>query len=223
MSWNKKLGGLLLLATVSTAATWHGGWASITVENLPDQLTVGAPYNMTFSIRQHGHDLLSDLNPYLELTSKSGQTKVRAVATNKPGFYTATLNVPEAGEWSINIESSFGRSHQELMPIAAVKSGARAVSFSAAERGQRLFVAKGCTVCHTHAKTEAYGKGQAGPVLTDKRFANEYLREFLANPKIKPPTTNVRMPDLDLSDSEISALASFINAEPPVRTAQKTK
>jgi cytochrome c2 len=223
MSRYTKLAVLALLTVLSGAATWHGGWATITVENLPDQLTVGTPYNLTFSVRQHGDNLLTDLSPYLELKSKNGESKVRAVATRKPGFYTATLNVPEPGDWSVNIESSFGRSHQQLMPIAAVPGGARPVSFSPAERGHRLFVAKGCAMCHSHAKAEAYGKGEVGPELTDKRFATQYLRQYLANPTIKPPTTNTRMPDLGLSEAEITALVAFINSEAPVRTAQKQK
>ena len=42
-------------ALLSLAASF-GGWAVLTVENLPDQLIAGKPYNLTFSIRQHGFE-----------------------------------------------------------------------------------------------------------------------------------------------------------------------
>jgi hypothetical protein len=189
------------------------------VENLQDHLTVATPYNLTFSVRQHGKDLLSDLSPYVQLRSGRHELVARAVETNRAGYYTATLNVPEDGEWAATIQTSFGKSHLKLMPLAAVPRGARfAKNITLVEHGQRLFVAKGCVVCHQHAQTAEYGFYEVGPVLTDKRFAAAYLREFLADPSIKPPTTNARMPDLDLKESEIGALVAFIN-NGSVRTA----
>jgi mono/diheme cytochrome c family protein len=223
MSRNTKIATVLLAASASLGA-WYGGWATVTVENLPDQLVAGTPYNLTFSVRQHGDNLLGGLSPYIELASKGEHQKVRAVATNKTGYYTATLNVPQAGEWSANIETSFGKSNLKLMPISAVAPGARSVSYTAPERGQRLFVAKGCVVCHQQAKVAEYNRYEVGPNLTDKRFPAEYLREYLANPSIKPPTIKgVRMPQLNLNAAEIAALTAFINSDAPVRTAQKTK
>src|SRR5690606_11028173 len=107
------------------------------------------PYNLTFSIRQHGVELFTDLTPYVEL--KNGQTELtaRAVETNRPGYYTATLNVPKSGDWAATIQTSFGKSRLKLMPIAALDPGSRRMeSFTAQQRGERLFVAKGCMSCH---------------------------------------------------------------------------
>jgi hypothetical protein len=59
-----------------------------------------------------------------------------------------------------------------------------------------------------------------GPELTDKRFAAAYLRDFLADPSIKPPTTNARMPQLNLNDREISALIAFINGDANAGTSK---
>ena len=211
---------VLVVAACTGLAAYYGGWATVTVENLPDHLRVASPYNLTFSIRQHGVELLPDLSPYVQLKSGKNELIARAVATNRAGYYTATLNVPEAGEWSATIQTSFGKSHLKLMPLAAVSRGARfASNLTEAERGQRLFVAKGCVVCHQHTKTVAHGFYNVGPDLTDQRFAAGYLREFLADPSIKPPTVNARMPDLDLNESDISALVAFINNGNNVRTA----
>jgi mono/diheme cytochrome c family protein len=82
-------------------------------------------------------------------------------------------------------------------------------TLAAAERGRRLFVAKGCVTCHVHAEASGGASLAVGPELTGKRFAAEYLARFLANPAIKTD----RMPDLGLKPAEIAALSAFINAD----------
>lgn len=218
---NRKIGSaVLVVAVAGSLAAVYGGWATITVENLPDNLVAGTPYNLTFSVRQHGVNLLSDLTPHIALKSGKHETIARAVPTNRAGYYTATLNVAQSGEWSADIQSGFGKSHLELMPITALDAGARrTVSFSQPERGQRLFVAKGCVTCHENARVAGSGIYKVGPALTDKRFEPNYLRKFLADPSIKPPTAQERMPDLNLSDAEIAALVAFLNGETPARAA----
>ncbi len=219
---NRKYGIVtILVAVLCGTAAWYGGWATVTVENLPDQLVAGSPYNLTFSVRQHGHDLLSDLSPYIELRSGKNELTARAVPTNKKGYYTATLNVPKPGDWSATIQTSFGKSHLELLPIAAVAQGGQvAATYSQPQRGHRLFVAKGCLACHQHAKVAESGTYKAGPDLSEKRFAAAYLQQFLADPSKKPPTSNLRMPNLNLSEREISALVAFINGDGGARAAR---
>lgn len=210
---------VLAVAGFTGLAAYYGGWATVTVENLPEHLTVATPYNLTFSVRHHGEEMLTDLSPWVQLQSRGQELTARAVKTNRAGYYTATVNVPAEGDWSATIQTGFGKSHLRLMPIAALARGARLTkSVTQAERGQRLFVAKGCVVCHQHAKTAEYGSYKVGPNLTDKRFAASYLREFLADPSIKPPTMDARMPQLNLKQGEISALVAFINSESSVRT-----
>lgn len=200
----------LSAALVTGIAAFYGGWATVTIENLPDQLTVGQPYNLTFSIRQHGDRLIEDLSPRVELQSGKRDVVARAVATNRPGYYTATVNVPTPGEWQATVQTNFGKSHLELMPITAVRRGARAVSLTEPERGQRLFVAKGCASCHQHARVARSGTFNVGPDLTTRRFTGDYLNKFLDDPSIKPPTTEARMPDLNLQPREIAALSAFL-------------
>jgi cytochrome c553 len=224
---NRKFGyATIAVAALCGVAAYYGGWATVTVENLPEQLIAGQPYNMTFSIRQHGDNLLTDLSPRVELSSGGSDLMARAVATNTPGYYTATLNVPKSGEWNATVQTGFGKSHLKLLPIEAVNAGGRkaATSWSQPERGHRMFVAKGCVACHQHAKVDGSGHYQVGPDLTDKRFPADYLQKFLADPSIKPRTAKTsKMPDLNLKDSEISALIAFINADQPSRTAAAAK
>lgn len=210
----------MLIAVVCTGlAAYYGGWAVVTVENLPDQLVVGTPYQLTFSVRQHGRELLRDLTPTVQLRSGRRHLSVRAVATDRAGYYTAALNVPAEGEWEATIVSSFRESRLKLMPLPAVARGRSARQLTLADRGHRLFVAKGCTACHVHARVEGSGAYNTGPELTALRFAPDYLRAFLADPAIKPPTRESRMPNLNLNAAEIAALTAFMNGESGVRAA----
>jgi len=192
-----------------------GGWAVITVEDLPDQVVVGQPVTLTFAVRQHGHTLISGLNARVE--AKSGGQTVRAAAApvTGPGRYAATLTLPNAGAWTITMYSGFGSSNLTLMPVPAVNAGRAAAEPAAADRGKRLFVAKGCLTCHLHDEVPASGVVQVGPDLSGRRFAADYLRRFLADPSIA--TTRgpggPGMPNLNLAPREIAALAAFINGE----------
>jgi hypothetical protein len=84
------------------------------------------------------------------------------------------------------------------------------------ERGKRLFVAKGCITCHVHGSVDPAGTLQlkaVGPELTQKRYAPDYLRMYLADPSIRAPSTPnaMRMPNLGLKPAEIASLVAFVN------------
>ncbi len=101
--------------------------------------------------------------------------------------------------------------------ISAANRGPASVdippAYSQEQLGQRLFVAKGCVVCHTHDAARESWQGMAvdiGPNLTNFTAAPDYLAKWLDDPSaIKPET---QMPTLGLSDDEIGALVAFINA-----------
>jgi cytochrome c oxidase subunit 2 len=82
---------------------------------------------------------------------------------------------------------------------------------SQVELGRKLFIAKGCMLCHSHAETNnirEFGTDM-GPNLTNLSASPEYLRLWLKDPSAAKSTA--RMPALGLSDSEIDALIAFIN------------
>ncbi|MGH7427493.1 MAG: c-type cytochrome [Candidatus Methylomirabilaceae bacterium] len=196
-------------------ALHFGGWAVITVEDLPDQVVVGQPVTLTFAVRQHGRTLLSGLNPRVE--AKGGGQTVRAAAAPATGTgrYAATLTLPNAGAWTLTVYSGFGPSNVTLMPLPAVNPGRAPVEPALATRGQRLFVAKGCLTCHLHTEVPASGVVRVGADLSGRRYAAEYLQRFLADPS--SVTTRrpggEEMPDLNLAPREIAALTAFINGE----------
>lgn len=213
---------LSVLAAVPFIVAFAGGWATITVENLPDYFVAQQPTNVTFSIRQHGMELIRDVTPTVEVRSGDAEVKARGVQTNRPGYYTATLNVPNPGKWTVTIQSGFGKSNLKLLPIAAVSSAGRTpVTLNENERGERLFVAKGCLSCHVHAQVAESGTYKVGPDLTNRGLDRKYLATFLADPSVKKSwTSEARMPDLDLKDNEIAALVTFLTTDQSQRQAK---
>jgi len=192
-----------------------GGWAAITVEDLPDNAVTHHPIALSYIVRQHGRTLLNGLQGSVE--ARSGDQVLRADAQpgRETGQYTATLVPPTPGDWTITIHSGFGNNDVTLMPIQIVDLGTAPTQLSDADRGRRLFVAKGCITCHVHGDVPGSGRVAVGPELTPLRFDPDYLRRFLSNPSIKAPQpgTGNQMPNLGLKPPEIAALTAFINGE----------
>jgi mono/diheme cytochrome c family protein len=183
-----------------------GGWATTTVEDLPDYAVVGQPLTLTFTVRQHGLRPLDGLTPRVEALGgrdlrRFSATKVGSVS----GRYMSTVTIPRAGNWIITIHSGFGNSRTTLMPLAAISRGSRPPSpLSDAEQGRRLFAAKGCFTCHVEVKT--------GPDLFAKRYTKEYVSQVVANPAsvFAGRQGGSQMPNLNLKPREIAALAAYV-------------
>jgi len=212
----RTLGVIGVVATLATvAAVRFGGWAVVTVESVPDYLVVGKATTLSFGIRQHAVTPMTDLTP--EIVATSGRREVTARARNMgSGRYRADLSVPETGDWRIVINTGFGKSRGQLLPIKALAAEpATVVATTDADRGRILFAAKGCVTCHVHGGVDIKGDwNDFGPELTDKRFAPQYLAQFLNDPSIKPATPGKgQMPMPDLRPADIPLLVAFINSE----------
>ena len=72
------LRGLASAAILSGVMNHAGGWAVITLDNVPDYAVAGKPIELTYTVRQHGHTLLDDLHGTIE--ARSGRTAVDASA-----------------------------------------------------------------------------------------------------------------------------------------------
>ena len=198
----------VLLAVPLIAA--YGGWAAITVEDLPDYGVVRQPLNLTFTVRQHGVTKLSNLEPRVEARGVGTNAAAVAMPGKEAGQYTARLVLPQAGEWTITIHSGFGPSKVTLVPMQVIEPTAQApAALAAADRGRRLFVAKGCLSCHMHGDVSGSGVVAVGPDLTSRRLAPESLQRFLADPSMIGSAN--RMPNLNLKQPEIAALIAFLN------------
>lgn len=191
-----------------------GGWATVTVEDLPEHLVSGQPATLNFTVRQHGIRLLDDLKPRIE-ASRAGGASVRADAApaGSSGRYAAKFTLPSPGDWTITIQSGWGASQVTLEPIPAIAPGGREPApLAVAVRGRQLFVAKGCVTCHVYRGVSDHSL-EVGPDLTDRRFSTTYLARFLADPMGTlgdRRTTKAEMPNLNLSSSEIASLSAFL-------------
>lgn len=102
----------------------------------------------------------------------------------------------------------------EAQGDASNETVSEASSISQAEKGQQLFVTKGCVTCHVNNKLElvsASGIAGGAPDLTNFSANPDVLRSWLKDPAAVKPAT--WMPNLHLTDAEIEALIAFINTD----------
>jgi hypothetical protein len=207
----------LLAASMSVAAgAPHGGWAAITVHDLPDLLVAGTPVDLRFTVRQHGMTPLDGLSAKVEARARNGRPVIASAKGVGKGEYLARITVSEPGDWRITIRSGFGPSDVDLLPIPAIAfGGARPAPLAAAMRGRALFVAKGCVSCHVHGELKGSGRFAVGPALTDTPLPPDYLAADIANPSIRPPAADgAQMPDLGVKPAEVAALVAFLRPDP---------
>ena len=200
----------LSVLTVPMLAFYRGGWAVVSIEELPSHAVVGVPVQLNYAVRQHGVTLIDELNGEITGTGPARLTTKAKGAGN--GRYTSEMTFNSPGTWKVEVDAGFGPS-KAVVPIRVVAKGAPAPFVSLGERGAEVFAAKGCASCHEHAKVPAAGySAKIGPDLSEPKYASDYLARFLADPSIKTNWTNTnRMPNLGLRASEINALIAFLN------------
>jgi len=204
-----------VVLTLASTLVDAGGWAVITVKDLPDHVVVGTPVTLTYAVRQHGRQLLSGLDGRLELRAGTRLIRADAIAAPEVGYYSATFTLPHSGDWTVDIHSGFsaGTTSSRRITIQAIGPTGQVPLVSETERGRRLFVGKGCVTCHVHRSVES-GLVPVGPDLTARRYQTAYLQRFLAHPtQTETAKFGSEMPDLDLRESEIASLTAFLNDE----------
>lgn len=210
------------LLLVPAFPTLIGGWAITVVEDLPEYAVAGQPLTLIFTVRQHGFRPIEGLKPRVEaIGGRELRTYAAASVASHSGRYTigpafpgplsgrymTAVTLPRPGDWIITIHSGFGNSRTTLMPLKAIAPGSPPPpALSEAERGRRLFAAKGCVTCHVGM--------QAGPDLFSKRYTSEYLTQVLADPErvFAGRQATLRMPNLNLNAREIAALTAYLTA-----------
>jgi mono/diheme cytochrome c family protein len=208
---------MLVLASAARA----GGGDIVTVKDFPGFAVAGKPLALTFTVWVPSLEPLTGLHPVVRASHAKGRAvKALATAGAAAGEYMAALMLPEPDEWIIAFDTEYENA-ATLPPLKVIPPGTPAPkAFSLATRGFRLFTLKGCNACHLHPEVK---DGRLyGPDLTGKRFTMEYLKRFLADPSVTPAPEEVcskdrsycgspyAMPNLNLTDAEIEALAAFI-------------
>jgi len=207
---------LKLAAALITGLTAMGGWAVVTVKDLPEYVVAGRQYTLEFQVRQHGRTLLNGLHPRLEM--RSTQRDLGSVAAvpkgQEDGTYTVTFTAPApapaADGLVLTLQSGFGNSELHLYPVAVVASGASRPPMALAERGQALFVAKGCNTCH--ANSDLSSRPDNTELTVGPALGSRHLPSQLVIQKVKHPASET-MPDLRLTDAEAAAIAAFVSGE----------
>jgi mono/diheme cytochrome c family protein len=208
---------VLALTLLAASALHAGGWAVVTIEELPGHVVAGTPVTLQYVVRQHGVTLLDGLAGSLEARLGANVVRTPASAAAKKGRYTATITLPVAGQWTIDIDSGFlAKAGTTRIQLAAVNAGSAAPVLPEVSRGQQLFAAKGCVTCHTHPEIAPLPSGLTlnGPRLGVRKYQPDFLRTFLANPPaVRLSSGEWRMPNLDLDEEEIVSLAAFLTSK----------
>jgi len=204
---------LKVAAALVTGIVAVGGWAVVTVKDLPEYFVAGQQYTIEFQVRQHGRTLLSGLRPELVIaTPAAREIIIPAVARSAPGTYAVTFTAPAAGvgDVRLTIRSGFGNNELRLYPQTVVAAGGSRPAMPPRDRGQMLFVAKGCNTCHSNTDLTARPDNQVitvGPELGGRHLARDFVVQ-----KIKSPASQI-MPDLGLSDADVAAIAVFLSGD----------
>lgn len=111
---------LSLFVASPSAPDRFGGWATISVEKLPDKVVTGQALDLVFVVKQHGTNPMSGLKPTLEVKGAGTVARLDATPGKEKGQYKATVVLAQAGSYFITIHSGFGESRLTLPAISAV-------------------------------------------------------------------------------------------------------
>ncbi|MBX3173683.1 MAG: cytochrome c [Gemmatimonadaceae bacterium] len=220
------------MAMAMAAVPYHGGWVIVTMHEWPEALEAGKATTLTFSMRQHGEELLAGREPVLQLKAPGllgSREKLRTQRTEQPGVYRATFTPEEAGELRVSVDTDFYGWTAPMLPLAvrangAVTNGSSATATLAGaahgplSRGQQLFVAKGCAGCHAKTDDNALEEirvVQVGPNLTGRTYPAGWVERKILDPASQRSvgiSANATMPQLEVTAPEAAAIAAYVNA-----------
>lgn len=114
----------LLFVFVIVFPVFAGGWAVITLDELPIDVVAGKPLTIRFMVLQHGRTPMTDLEPTITAKLSKGETLTSfAVPEGKPGHYTATLTFPQDGNWEWSIQAFTMDQKMPVLSVAASNTG----------------------------------------------------------------------------------------------------
>ncbi len=120
------LAGLFLLTTPALA----GGWAVITLNELPGEIIAGQPLEIEFTVRQHGVTPMEGLEPTVYARQADLRVAEQASAQGESGHYMTTLILPREGDWEWSIQAFTGN-----QPMPTLHVTGNAVASSGSVRG----------------------------------------------------------------------------------------
>jgi hypothetical protein len=108
----------LAVALAASGTALAGGWATVGIAPLPDDVHAGGTWQPEITILQHGRTPLEGLAPVVTISEDGGSSQeFGAQPTEAPGVYVASVTFPEAGRWSVVVDSGFGESRLTYGPV----------------------------------------------------------------------------------------------------------
>jgi hypothetical protein len=108
-------------ALIAAGTAGAGGWATVGVDPPfpPGGTGPGDTWDTTMTILQHGQTPLTGLDPTITISDEeTGTTETfAATETDEPGVYAVSVVFPEAGQWRIVADSTFGDSGLTYGPV----------------------------------------------------------------------------------------------------------
>ena len=110
---------LLLLATPAKA----GGWAVVTVDELPPYVHAGEPMTLGFTVRQHGQHPVNLEHVVLTATQVSTRDLLTFTARQEgaTGHYVVEVLLPTAGTWDWSIQPDWFAS-APMVPLTVLEA-----------------------------------------------------------------------------------------------------
>ena len=116
----------LLLFLIIVPVVSAGGWAVVTVDELPVSAVAGEPLTIGFMVRQHGISPTPGLSPTITFTlPKEEQFTITAKEDDITGHYSASVTLPKEGDWYWTVDAF---SFPQPMPIITVVAPTVAVT-----------------------------------------------------------------------------------------------
>jgi cytochrome c2 len=113
------------LSLIIPISVFAGGWAVITLDELPTNVVAGEPLTVGFTVLQHGRTPMTDIGPTVTAKlSLSEKMVVQAEPQGKPGHYVASLTFPKEGNWEWSIQAFTMDQSMPVLKVAAPVAGA---------------------------------------------------------------------------------------------------
>lgn len=104
-----------------------GGWAVVTLDDVPTEVRAGAPLSLGFMVRQHGQTPADWVTPFLVAQNRTTGESLRIQAHNEgaAGHFTVDVAFPSEGvwDWEISPEPLAGTVQFEPLTVQAALPG----------------------------------------------------------------------------------------------------
>jgi hypothetical protein len=129
------LGAATAALAVPASAT-AGGWATVSLDSLPDGVAPAQPWVVELTILQHGVTPLEGVNPRVTVIGHGGRSREAFAArpTGEAGVYRASVTFPEPGTWRYVVWDGFSAQHT-YPPVRIGDGGTAATGAPAATSG----------------------------------------------------------------------------------------